>query len=115
MARPVQDRDREVGHADVAREGDPAQVVRERVLEVQRDPGRGAGHDLFHVPDRRKVREAAGLHRHQDRNRPRQPTRHERSSLDRIHRQVELPAAQRYRLANCNTAEEWAGQSSGPA
>ena len=53
MTGTVQDRDSEVGDAAVAREGDPAEVIGNAVVKVERAARRGPDDRLLHVSDRR--------------------------------------------------------------
>ena len=92
VAWPVEDADRDVLHLDLLGLGDPADVLLRRQADVD-DVGRlGAGGELLHVEDRRRVEHRAALGDGDHRDRVVHALGGERGAVDRVDRDVDLGA-----------------------
>src|SRR5438094_920020 len=93
VARPLEDGHGQILDAYVPSEGDPAQVVRDRVVEVDRTAGTRTGDELLHLRGRRQAGKTARVHRDEQRDGVDVTARHLARALHRVDTEVDLAVA----------------------
>src|SRR5207248_7405643 len=93
MTRSLEDGDGQVLNTNVASEGDAAEVVGDRIIEVDRATRAGSGDELLHLGYRGQLREPSRLDRDQERDCVDVAARDLACALHRVDAQVDLAVA----------------------